>query len=419
MKASVTALSPTRRIATFGFSLLLCLPLLAQHEQTPVNIDRAKTVKETTPPIITFNNYNVFDLKVENTYGAAERFFTAAGSPPSPGDLKTVVINNEWGTLKATPCQDGSLTSCASTATLLANGPSVTIDTKQYILQQFHFHAPSEHTVDGKLVAMEIHFVHLLNNGCAADDHRPGAVLGAFIVEGVPDPEIGKFFDSLGSLPRKQSEQAKYVSANLGALLPAGKYTWRYDGALTAPAGAGLCGGIIPESIPGGGTVAQQLVSGVFPEVVHWFLYDKPLRLSRDQIQRFKELFPEGNARAIKENGNSIYETVILPAVPPVVPPVIPPVTNPTSAVANPKNATVTTTIVLDGSASIASDGKPLTYSWKSAPGGKNASIVNATSVNPLVQFTEGYGNYIFELTVTDSTGIQAKDTTTILYIGR
>ena len=392
-------------------ALLLCLPLLAQHEQTPINIDRAKTLKEATPPIITFNNYNVADLKVENTYGATERFFTATGSAPSPGDLKTVVINNEWATLKATPCKDGSLSSCASTATLLANGPSVTIDTKQYVLQQFHFHAPSEHTVDGKQVAMEIHFVHLLNNGCAADDHRPGAVLGAFIVEGLPDPEIAKFFDTLGSLPKKQTDQAKYVRANLSALLPAGKYTWRYEGGLTAPAGAGLCGGILPESIPGGGTVAQQLVSGVFPEVVHWFLYDKPLRLSADQIRRFKELFPEGNARAIKENENPVYETVI--------PAVVPPATNPTKAVANPKNATVTSTIVLDGSASVASDGKPLTYSWKAAPGGKNASILNASSVNPLVQFTEGYGNYIFELTVTDSTGTQAKDTTTILYIGR
>jgi hypothetical protein len=105
-----------------------------------------------------------------------------------------------------------------------------------------------------------------------------------------------------------------------------------------------------------------------------------------------------------------VYET---PAPP------TPPTTPPTVAVANPKNATVTTSIGLDGSASVAADGKPLTYSWKIASGGKNATILNATTVNPLVQFSEGYGNYNFELTVTDSKGAQAKDTTSVLYVGR
>ena len=31
---------------------------------------------------------------------------------------------------------------------------------RKYELQQFHFHAPSEHTLDGKRSAMEAHFVH-------------------------------------------------------------------------------------------------------------------------------------------------------------------------------------------------------------------------------------------------------------------
>ncbi len=400
-----------RSLPGLGASLLLCLPLLAQHEQSPINIEHTKTVKDTAPPTITFNNYSFADLKVDNTYGATEKFYTAAGNPTAPGELKTVTISNEWATLKATPCADSTLASCASYAKLLSNGPSITIDGKQYILQQFHFHTPAEHAVDGKRAAMEIHFVHLLDNGCAAADHRPGAVLGAFIEEGAPDAELGKFFDTLGThLPHNSTDKAQYVRANLSTLLPAGNYKWRYEGGLTAPAGAGLCGGIIPESIPGGGTVAQQLVSGEFPEVVHWYLYDRPLHLSKEQIARFKELFHEGNSRVVEENESPVFETPDAP---------VPPATNPTKAVAKPKNAVVTTSIALDGSASIASDGKPLTYSWKIASGGKNANILNATTVNPLVQFSEGYGNYNFELTVTDSTGAQAKDTTSVMYIGR
>ena len=412
MKRIFPATLAFRSLAPILLVSCICLPAVAQEEQTPINIERAKTTKDATPPVITFNNYGFTDLKVENTFGATEKFYNATGNPTVPGDLKTVVINNEWATLKATPCTDGTLTTCANYAKLLPNGPSISVDTKQYVLQQFHFHTPSEHTVDGKRPAMELHFVHLLNNGCAADDHRPGAVVGVFIEESTtPDPEITKFFNTLSaSWPANNAAKAQYVRTNLAALLPAGKFKWRYDGGLTAPTGAGLCGVVIPESIPGGGSVTQQLVSGVFPEVVHWFLYEQSLKLTSGQIAQFKALFPEGNARAVKENINPVYETPAPPSQAPA---------NPTKAVANPKNASVTGAIALDGSASVASDGKALTYSWKVAPGGKNASILNANSVNPLVQFAEGYGYYNIELTVTDSTGAQAKDTTSILYVGR
>ena len=406
-------LNVTKRYAILGVAPLVCLPLLAQHEQTPIDINRAKTVKDSRPPAITFNNYGFTDLKVENTYGATEKFYPAAGTPTAPGELKTVVINQEWGTLKATPCSDSTITRCANSATLLSNGPSISIDNKQYILQQFHFHAPAEHTVDGERAAMEIHFVHLLGNGCAADDHRPGAVLGAFIVEGAPDVELGRFFDALaGRLPSSSADAAQSIRANLSALLPADKYKFRYEGGLTAPTGAGLCGIVIPESIPGGGTVAQQLISGVFPEVVHWFLYDKPLHLSRDQIAHFKELFPEGNARSIKENENPVYETPGATVVPP-------PSTAPPTAVANPKNITVNSrSILLDGSQSTSGDGKPLAYLWTIPPGNPAAAILGATTATPTVQFSQGHVTYTFQLTVTDSSGKTATDLAVVNYAG-
>ncbi len=100
-------------------------------------------------------------------------------------------------------------------------------------------------------------------------------------------------------------------------------------------------------------------------------------------------------------------------------PPVVPPSTVVTKAVANPKSATVISSTVLDGSASVAGDGKPLTYLWKPASGGKTAAILNANTVNPQVQFGEGFGYYNFELTVTDSTGATAKDQTSVFYAGR
>ncbi len=145
MKCIPSTRALTKHLATLAIPFLLCWPLLAQHEQTPINIDHAKTTRDTAPPKITFNNYNFADLKVENTYGATEKFYTASGNPTAPGDFKNVIIANEWATLKATPCSDSSLTSCANVSNLLSNAPSISINSKQYVLQQFHFHAPAEH----------------------------------------------------------------------------------------------------------------------------------------------------------------------------------------------------------------------------------------------------------------------------------
>ncbi len=106
--------------------------------------------------------------------------------------------------------------------------------------------------------------------------------------------------------------------------------------------------------------------------------------------------------------------------VPPVVtPPVVTPPTAVTKAVANPKSATVISATVLDGSSSVSFDGKPLTYVWSVASGGKSAAILNANTVSPQVQFGEGFGYYNFLLTVTDSAGKTATDNTSIFYAGR
>ncbi|MFN7923934.1 MAG: carbonic anhydrase family protein [Bryobacteraceae bacterium] len=279
-------------------ALIALAPLAAAdhgpgEEQTPINIEHSKAKRDPAPPVITFNHYDGWNLKVANTYGAQE-----AG----------LVIAKEWATLTAAPCSDATLATCASVRTPLVNGPSVTVSgdgpPRTYALQQFHFHAPAEHTVHGKRAAMEIHFVHLYENGCTppAGDTRPGLVIGALIGEGHPAPALERFFHDIGELPHDRSAVPAKVFVNLRDLLPHGSYTWRYDGGLTAPAGAGLCGaGVLP-------SVTNQLITGNFPEVVHWFLYDHPLHLSHEQIHRFHELFPEGNSRPLKENRNPVYE---------------------------------------------------------------------------------------------------------------
>ncbi len=90
-----------------------------------------------------------------------------------------------------------------------------------------------------------------------------------------------------------------------------------------------------------------------------------------------------------------------------------------TTAVAGPKNSNVfARQIQLDGTQSISSDGKPLTFAWTIPSGSPAASIQNANTATPLVQLVSGRGIYSFLLTVTDSAGKTATDTATVNFLG-
>jgi hypothetical protein len=89
------------------------------------------------------------------------------------------------------------------------------------------------------------------------------------------------------------------------------------------------------------------------------------------------------------------------------------------SAVALPKNSTVMTRqINLDGTQSRSSDGKPLTYLWTIPQGSPQAGIIGNTTTTPTIQFWSGRGMYMFQLTVTDSTGHTASDFAAVSFVG-
>jgi hypothetical protein len=88
------------------------------------------------------------------------------------------------------------------------------------------------------------------------------------------------------------------------------------------------------------------------------------------------------------------------------------------TAVAGPKGATVfTIQFTLDGTKSSSPDGKRLKYQWSLVPGSLTASIVNADTATPIVNFRNA-GVYGFMLTVTNSTGQTATDTVNINFAG-
>jgi carbonic anhydrase len=143
-------------------------------------------------------------------------------------------------------------------------GNTIVLDNKTYTLKQFHFHTPSEHTIDGAAFPMELHLVH-------GNDNGELAVVGIFLAEGTENQALVPIWRAM---PTQKSEEIAVpnVQIDLDALLPRHCATFRYFGSLTTP----------PCS-----------------EIVTWVVLQTPLEVSTAQIDQFKAVFPL-NARPVQ-----------------------------------------------------------------------------------------------------------------------
>jgi carbonic anhydrase len=150
----------------------------------------------------------------------------------------------------------------------------ITIRGKRYDLAQFHFHRDSEHAIKGKKSAMELHFVHVAQDGKIA-------VLGVMLQETRRENEkLEILFKNTPLSP------GQYVSIaakmNPADLLPktSGRY-YSYNGSLTTP----------------------NLDNTPNPDGLNWILFDSPIHLSTEQLQHYTEIFEEKNARILQPIG--------------------------------------------------------------------------------------------------------------------
>jgi len=102
-----------------------------------------------------------------------------------------------------------------------------TLKTKKdtYELLQFHFHTPSENTVDGKHYPMEAHFVH------QAKDGKFG-VVAMFFEEGEENPELAKLIPHFPAekgqtthLPDQQLDLRLHLPKTMDAFVFTGSFT--------------------------------------------------------------------------------------------------------------------------------------------------------------------------------------------------
>jgi len=152
-------------------------------------------------------------------------------------------------------------------------GETIAIGDGIFALVQFHFHAPSEHTVDGKHFPMEMHFVHQADNGSLA-------VVGVLIEEGAANAGIAPLWAQLDAAPGTNAtidvsaELAEHVFPDIGTGLH------HYEGSLTTP----------PCS-----------------EGVKWYVRKTPTQLSREQIAAFTAVYNHNNRPVQALNGRTLY----------------------------------------------------------------------------------------------------------------
>lgn len=153
-------------------------------------------------------------------------------------------------------------------------GSSIEVNGVTYNLEQFHFHMPSEHAVDGELSDAEMHFVHHSTDGEAA-------VVGLLINSGEENTVLAPVWEHLPAEETPEAETIADVRLNAADILPDGSTYYTYPGSLTTPG----CG-----------------------ERVTWLVMTTPIEMSMEQIEQFKAIIGPNNRPLQPLNDRSLLE---------------------------------------------------------------------------------------------------------------
>jgi carbonic anhydrase len=152
------------------------------------------------------------------------------------------------------------------------NGNTLTVGDKTYELQQLHFHHPAEEAINGKHYPMVAHYVYQNKEG-------QFAVLGIPIKQGRTNRLVTTLWEHLPTQPGKEVD-ADGIEINAIQLIPAKLSYYRYEGSLTTPP----C-----------------------TEGVTFYILDTPAELSKEQIDRYGQLYPD-DARPIQPLNGRVVE---------------------------------------------------------------------------------------------------------------
>lgn len=198
------------------------------------------------------------DTGPEHWANLHENFASCAGDQQSPIDIQpSSIVDAELLPLEINWNESVDLSVANTGHSIQDNGADLgtaTINGKSYTLKQFHFHHPSEHTINGKHFPAEAHFVHQASDGSLA--------VIAVLLEGGGKNMV--FSDSLSNVTDTVGEDVKLGNEDPRDLLPEDLSFYTYRGSLTTP----------PCS-----------------EIVDWVILKTPLKVSDESIEAFAKLY--------------------------------------------------------------------------------------------------------------------------------
>ena len=225
-----------------AYSLLLSLFVVACSNPTPkTEVSAAKTQPVVAKHIEAHKHVDFYSM--QNEWPGACQHGTAADERQSP-----IALADSFFAGAKLEAMDATYK--ASDADIVDNGHTLVIKFKgdaghinfegnTYALKQFHFHKTSEHTLNGKLYDMEVHFVHL-----TADKNVKALALGFLVEKGTAPAAWKKFWDlvpvHVGPEEEVHEDHSETVVATINALnvrelIPVKSTYLVYEGSLTTP----------------------------------------------------------------------------------------------------------------------------------------------------------------------------------------
>lgn len=205
-------------------------------------------------------------------YDDQESWEFTSGKMQSPIDIpinKTEKMTEDMGTIQLEYGTDITNVENNGHSIEVTDGGRASINGRHFTLAQFHFHAESEHAVDGKHFPMEVHFVNKAQSGRIA-------VIGVFFEEGKSNKGFQEVLDDV-------TAEKNNPITDLDEMLPANKSYYHYLGSLTTPP---------------------------LNENVEWYVMKNPVEVSTEQIDVFKKLYAHNNRETQPLNDRVILEHV-------------------------------------------------------------------------------------------------------------
>lgn len=194
----------------------------------------------------------------------------ASGAQQSPIDIPAQIAPGDFSAL--------TFDYAPAPATMVDNGHTIQvnlsegasqleIDGDSYSLLQFHFHAHSEHSVDGVHMPLELHLVHRAASGALA-------VVGVFLDVGAANAALSPVFDGMQQATIDPLPVAADVDP--AQLLSSSPQGWAYLGSLTTPP----C-----------------------TEGVRWHVMSNALQISAEQLEAFTSRHPVSRRPVMQNTG--------------------------------------------------------------------------------------------------------------------